>query len=149
MKKIIATILVVGSFATSYGAALITKSSGGGFVMPEYGRTSHCEVFQDKVLISNKFGYGTTTSFDVVEERKITLSKDLKKVIEIAKTEQLVEKVNMLCDAPTTSIVAGDLLLFTSGGCGSPRKERTGFASSKLVELVNLYCPKTYDVNPN
>jgi len=42
--------------------------------------------------------------------------------------------------------VSVDNILFTTGGCGSPRKERQGNASRMLRELVDAYCPTTHDV---
>jgi len=89
------------------------------------------------------------SALQLAEERKITLTGNVKKVIELAKEEKVEEKDNMLCDGPSTSIVAGGendgVLIYSTGGCGSPRKQRTGVNSQKLRSIVDIYCPQTFD----
>ena len=65
--------------------------------------------------------------------------------LERALKEKIEEKENGLCDAPGTSIKMGVELLFATGGCGSPRKDRVGPFSTALKNVVNTYCPNTYD----
>lgn len=129
---------------------LITKSSGGGFMMPEAAGGETCQVFSDKVVITHFFGHSTPTALSLVEEKKITLSGNVQAVIEKTKAEELTSKPNGLCDGPATGIyvqpTSGEAVtLFSTGGCGSPRRSRDGMYSGKLKEIVNLYCPKTYD----
>lgn len=146
MKKLLSVFLMSASLLAG-SHPLITKTSGGGLVQPEQASSVRCDVYQNKVVITNMFGYSGPSAFTVTEEREISLSKDLSAVIELAKSEKLTEKPGGPCDAPTTSITAGEknLELFFSGACGTPRKERQGTASQKLINLVNLYCPHTID----
>lgn len=129
--------------------ALISKHSGGGFMAPEYAGFERCEVFADKVVLTHQYGMQQATALTLTEERKVALTGDVKKVIELAKAEAVEEKENMLCDGPSTSITAGGeadpVLLFTTGGCGSPRKQRNGVYSNKLRSIADIYCPNTFD----
>jgi hypothetical protein len=148
MKKILLGILLSTCAFAADSGVLITKSSGGGFVMPEYAGGETCEVYANKVKITHTLGYGSPTSLQLVEERNITLTGDVKLIIEKAKAEQITETPNSLCDGPSTYIAAGEgndpLQLFSTGGCGSPQRQRNGVFSEKLRTIVNLYCPQTY-----
>lgn len=151
MKKylgiVIASTQLVGALAVA--SPLIVKSSGGGFVHPEFGGNVRCELYNNKVVITNQYGFQGPSAFSAKEVRSIALSRPLQPIIDLAKTEAIEEKPNNLCDGPSTSVVASpdqdQVLLFTTGGCGSPRKERTGRASSKLRALIDIYCPMTHD----
>jgi len=146
-------VFVVGFFAhlaVAQDLALVTKTNNTGFVMPEYARTEICEVFRNKVVITKKFGIFSENSFTSKEVRRINLSPSIKNTLQVAATEPLLESGNFLCDAPSTSIasnVAGEkIILFSSGGCGSPRLERQGGAAQMLKDLVAAYCPVTHDL---
>ncbi len=136
-------------FALSAPQALITKTNGTGFTLPEYTRFESCEVFMNKVVITQRFGYPDQLGFTKREVRPITLDASIRKVIEAAQSEDVAKDDNFLCDAPSTSVqFSGNpdsLPLFSSGGCGSPRLDRQGPASQMLKELVGQYCPVTYD----
>lgn len=147
MKKLLGLFLVLAEVTSAVAAVkpLVTKVSGGGHMMPEYAGTIRCDVYPNKVVITNVNGFSGPTAFTMVEERKISLSSDLKAVIEAAKAAKIVETPNMLCDGPTTSIVAGeDVGLYFTGACGSPKRVRQGLAAQKLVNLVGQFCPLTY-----
>ncbi len=147
MKKFLGIVLVLAEFSSAFAAVtpLVTKVSGGGHMMPEYGGTIRCDVYQNKVVITNVNGFSGPTAFTTVEERKFSVSNDLKAVIEAAKSAEVKITPNYLCDGPTTSITAGENVnLYFTGACGSPRRERQGLASQKLINLVNQFCPKTY-----
>jgi hypothetical protein len=152
LKLFILAITLLGSFAVAADVQpLITKTSGGGFTPPEWARYEKCDVFANHVLIVKHYGVGAN-AFELKEDRKITLTAGIQNSIKLAKTEQLEEKDNGLCDAPGTTITLGSgetaTVLFTSGGCGSPRKERAGPHSTALKDIVNTYCPQTYDIRP-
>lgn len=128
---------------------LITKSNGTGFTLPEYTRYETCEVYLNQVVITQRFGYAEELGFTKREVRRISLDKSIYKVIEAAAQEELLKNDNFLCDAPSTSIQflgkPEPLVLFSSGGCGSPRLDRQGPAAQMLKELVDQYCPVTND----
>lgn len=141
-------LLAISAFAAP-AKPLISKSSGGGFMMPEYAGGERCDLYSDRVVISNTFGMQGPTAVAIAETRAISLKGNLQAIINQAKTEQVTTKPNNLCDGPATSIVANDgsangVLLFSTGGCGSAERTRNGIASDKLRNLVNLFCPKTY-----
>jgi len=148
MKKILfALSLSVSVFAAP--KALISKTSGGGFMAPEYAGYERCDVYADKVVLTHQYGMVRETALQLVEERNIKLSGDVATVIEKARAEQETTKPNNLCDGPSTSITANPaqgeaVVLFSTGGCGSPEHSRDGVYSSKLKNIVNVYCPQTY-----
>lgn len=148
MKKMFLIALVAApAFAAS--KPLITKTSGGGFMMPEYAGYERCELYSDKVVITHQYGMVQPTGIKTVEERKVTVEGDLAQVIEKARAEKIATKPNNLCDGPSTSISAdsgqGEAVgLFSTGGCGSPQRERQGVFSSKLVSIIDVYCAKTF-----
>ena len=155
-SKIIAafiTMMVTAPAFAGYAGPLIVKTSGGGYMHPDWVRSEKCELYLDKVVITKNFGH----EHAMKETRKIELSGDLFSLIEQAATETVSLEDNYMCDGPSTGIYAVQILptdetenlpLFSTGGCGSPTKTRVGVYSSKLVDMVSVYCPKTY-LNPN
>lgn len=141
------------SFLASIGcladvAPIVTKSSGGGFVLPAYARNEQCQVFADKVVIKNTFGYanGGNARTVTTEVRNVKFDGDINAILAAVAKEELQIKGEGPCDAPTTSVVAGkDTTLFMTGVCGGKRQERLGTVSNMLRDIVNMYCPKTYD----
>ena len=117
---------------------------------PDYAGGERCDVYADRAVITNVMGYSGATALTVSETRKINLKGNLPAIIELAKAEKVSEKPNGLCDGPSTTISANSmadesLLLFSTGGCGNPSKQRNGVATYKLTSLVDLYCPKTFN----
>lgn len=151
MKFLVLAILSMAQLTFAADSKpILAKSSGGGFMMPEVAGGEVCELFRDKVIISRFYGRVAPTALKTVEEKAIVLTGDIQQVIEKAKAEELTSKPNNLCDGPATSIRANlngteEISLFSTGGCGSPRRSRDGIFSSKLKEIINVYCPKTYD----
>jgi len=152
MKKFLFGTLVLNAFiavgAMAAETALVTKSNHTGFTAPEWSRFEQCEVFKDRATITKRMGSGEG-QIVVSETRKLKIDGKLAALVAKVATEEITEKENMLCDGPATVIVSGDNILFTTGGCGSPRKERQGNASRMLRELVDAYCPTTHDVGAN
>jgi hypothetical protein len=141
--------LLAAPLAFSAPQALVIKSNATGFTLPEYTRFETCEVFSQQVVITQRFGSTEDLSFTKREVRPIRLDKGFQKVLEAAATEELLKNDNFLCDAPSTTVqIRGEpeaLVLFSSGGCGSPRLERQGPAARMLRELMDQYCPITHD----
>lgn len=142
-------LLAISAFAAAPAKPLISKSSGGGFMMPEHAGGERCDLYPNRVVITNTMGFQGPTAVSIAETRAIALKGNLNAIINQAKTEQITTKPNNLCDGPSTSVVVNDgtvegLLLFSTGGCGSPERTRIGIASEKLRDLVSLFCPKTY-----
>ncbi len=124
--------------------ALVTKSNASGFTPPEWVRSETCEVFADRVEITKQMGMGEK-GVRLNETRKVKLTGNLEQLVAQVAKEELTEKENGLCDGPSTTISARENLIFTTGGCGSPRKERQGASSRILREIVDSYCATTHD----
>lgn len=153
MKKLLMTF----SFLASTGALaevtpIVTKFNGGGFVPQAYFRSQQCQVFADRVVIKNTFGYANNGNGHSVttEIRNVKFDGDINAILAAVAKEELQIKGEGPCDAPTTNIVAGkDITLFMTGVCGGKRQERVGTASRMLRDIVDMYCPKTYDFGHN
>lgn len=131
---------------------LVVKSNYPGYVHPAWLRTETCEIFADRVVITRRFGALDDGSFTTSESRAVTVSDGIEQVIANAAGETLGETPNGLCDGPSTQVSARragergeELVLFNTGGCGSPRQERDGVFTKMLRDLVDVYCPKTND----
>ena len=150
MKKLISLFVLLcvnTSFAGLPGGIivavqpLIVKSNASGYVPMEYVRGERCSVFQDKVVLEKSFG-----TLKLTEERAINLTGDVMAVIEQAGQEEVVKKDNFICDAPSTHIeTQNSTVLYSTAGCGTPSQIREGAASKILIDIVDTYCPKTFD----
>ena len=127
------------------------KSSGGGFVSPEYINSETCSLFTDRVVISKNFGSargGNAMSFERTLPAK--LSGDMVKILQLASAEKTTETPNGLCDGPATHIAAQipgsaePIVLYSTGGCGNPKIQRQGANSRNLMTIINEFCQKTY-----
>ncbi len=132
---------------TTHAALLIEKVSGGGFVAPEMGNSERCRVTNEKVVVSRTYGSGASkTVFSYETPVNFT---GIEANLQLALGEKVFEKPNQMCDAPSTTVRAfigkTAFSLFETGGCGSARKERVGIYSARLMDIVNAFCPKTYD----
>jgi hypothetical protein len=147
MKKYVSILMMLGvTAAIASPTALITKSNHPGFVHPDFARGEKCEVFQDSVVITHEYGYGPGAVV-TTEKRDFKLTGDITALIKKAASEVLEEKENGLCDGPSTFISAqGDVELFETGGCGSPRRERQGGAAYLLRDIVDQFCPVTHNI---
>ncbi|MDQ3231365.1 MAG: hypothetical protein M3Q07_06045 [Pseudobdellovibrionaceae bacterium] len=141
------SILAQVSFAQE--TALITKINGSGFTSADDARTETCEVFLNKVVITQKYGAYGEQSFTTQEVRRVKLSNSIRNVIQSVAKEDVSKSDNLLCDGPSTKVsssLAGETIdLFVTGGCGSPRIERNGSQVRMLLDLVSTYCPVTHD----
>lgn len=138
-------MLMLGSLlgASVFGAeALVTKINHPGYVMPDHAIVEKCEIFQDSVVISRAFGGNDPVV--TVEKRDVKGSGNIKALIQAADKAKLEQKDNGLCDGPATGVKAGSVVLYSTGGCGSPRLERSGGASFLLRSMIDTYCPVTH-----
>jgi hypothetical protein len=147
MFKTLSLLLLVSASALAAPKPLITKSSGGGYMMPIYAGFETCEVYADRVVITRHLG-NDPTGVALTETRKLEIQGDLRQTIIAANQEKTAEKENGLCDGPSTSISADagstHVELFSTGGCGTPSKFRSGPYTERLKSIAALYCPKTY-----
>ncbi len=148
MKKIIfSSLILVSSAFAAPEKPFISKSSGGGYVMPDYLRFEKCDVYGDRVEITRVFG-AQENGVKSIETRKLELVGKIKEIIKLAGQEKISEKPNGLCDGPATVISASadgqDVGLFSTGGCGTPRKLREGPNTKKLIDLVGAFCAKSF-----
>src|SRR5262249_45530934 len=120
--------------------ALITKTNFPGFTPAFAIRTENCELFADRVVITRQFGL----EHGIRETRQIELFASIDKLIAEAAAESVVSTPNFLCDGPGTVVSAGDVLLYSTGGCGTPSNERAGHASAVLRDMIDAYCPTTH-----
>lgn len=131
---------------------LIEKNNYTGYTTVDGSRSETCKVYQDRVVITRRFGADQGRSFSTKSVVKSWASTGIYNVIEAAALEELSSDVNYLCDAPSTAISfyqeGQQFNLFNSGGCGGSREQRDGPMSRMLVELVDKYCPTTYDFQP-
>lgn len=148
MKSSLFFISLILTASTSFGFVaaekpLISKSSGSGFVPPEYQRSETCNVYADHVVILKTYGTMRTS-----ETRSVNASNGIQDVLAKAVGEKVTETANGLCDGPVTQVNAfvdgKDVVLYTTGGCGSPKKHRSGPYTAILLELVGSFCPQTY-----
>src|SRR3954463_4173725 len=144
-------VLIAALFATPAFAAnepFLTKSSGSGFGPAAYGRSEKCEFYASSVTVTRQYGSGEASIKEVQTLPLVELT-GLEQVIAKALAEPVEDSPNGLCDGPTNGNSGGadgpTQLIFTTGGCGSPRKERMGPYSAILRELAAKYCPKTFD----
>lgn len=125
---------------------LLVKFSGTGFVPRNWARTEKCEIFANHVVVTKTYG-------EAVVSYELPFSSDeaLVDMIQLASQEQIEEVDNGLCDGPATYIKANifaeehaemtDLVLYATGGCGSPRKMRQGPYTNALIDLTATFCP--------
>lgn len=125
--------------ALTLAAPLLIKASATGFVPVEWSHSEKCEVYANKVVLTKTYGGKTvSTTYPFSGEESV---KDL---IEEASHEELQEDDNYRCDGPSTTISAGELLIYSTGGCGSPKKSRQGPGAHALTDIIGTFCPTTH-----
>ncbi|WP_408098660.1 hypothetical protein ACJVC5_07035 [Peredibacter sp. HCB2-198] len=127
----------------------ITKVSSTGFMPVEWSRSDKCEVFDTEVLLTRTYG---RTSVQYMFP--FSSEESLNELIEKAQSERIKLEDNYMCDGPSTVIKArfvvegseeaAEVLLYSTGGCGSPKKVRVGPYSSALVDIASTFCPTTH-----
>lgn len=128
-------------------APFLIKSSGSGFVHPNWARSEKCEVFDSHILMTRTYA---RESLEYIFPYKTESS--IEEMIENALQEKVVQEPNYLCDGPSTFVkaqfqkdgVERDLVLYSTGGCGSPKITRQGPFSSALIDIASTFCPTTH-----
>lgn len=140
MKLLLVFLFVlISASAFAERVPLIVKDSGTGFVMPEWERTEKCEVFKDSIQLTKSYGM-TVVTFQI----PFSSDASLIELIEKASLEPMTEKYNGICDGPATLVRAGDVIFYSTGGCGSSTKRREGPYSFALMDIVGTFCQETY-----
>jgi hypothetical protein len=126
----------------------LAKSSGSGFVAPDYRRYELCQMYVNKVEIRKQYAELITT-----ETKELQLEGNFQALIEKAAKEKMISTPNGLCDGPATtvSLIMPDkntVTLYSTGGCGTASVRREGPATSALRDMIDAYCPKTFEA-PN
>lgn len=129
-------------------APFLIKSSGSGFVHPNWSRSEKCEVFNDHVLMTRTYARESLEYIFPYQAEAGTVLE----MIEKAMGEKVIQEPNYLCDGPATYIKATfqkdgvdqDLVLYSTGGCGSPKIVRQGPFSSALIDIASTFCPTTH-----
>lgn len=143
----LATLLVASLSAPQAfaEAPLVEKSSGSGFVPPQWRRSERCRLFANRVEIERSFGDA------VVSEVRTLQTKNLPALLKAAALENVEETPNLMCDGPSTYVSFAGMagadrgVLYSTGGCGSPTQRRVGPASLGLVGIIDAYCPTTHE----
>lgn len=126
---------------------LLVKSNFPGYVPEDYWFEETCKLFKDKVDIEYR-----VSGQIIRESRRISGTSMIQKLLKKAQQETLSESPNMICDGPSTSIYglekisSGErkILLYETGGCGSPKQVREGGAAFILSTLIGKYCSVTH-----
>lgn len=149
MKTFLALSILALSFTSIAETPLIAKFNSPGYVHPDHARYESCQIFGDRIVKTVKAANQEPVTELFTHELSET---ELVQLIASAKAETLTEKDNYLCDAPSTAILATEsdqealgMVLFVSGGCGSPRLLKSGSSSQKLMDLASRHCPETFD----
>lgn len=126
------------------GQPILEKVYSPGFVPPDRSFSEKCGLFADRLEIVRDLA-GTV----VTETRGQIDAFQLPALLAKAASEELSSEDNNLCDAPATTITGHlpespdgtQVLLFSSGGCGTPRQTRKGGAAWLLTRLIDSLCP--------
>lgn len=115
---------------------LLVKINSPGYVPDDYFFKETCKLFLDRVEIEYQFSGKTIT-----ENRRILGDTSLE--------EEMTETPNLIGDLPSTKIYGLDstgdeVLLYATGSCGAPKRERAGGAAFTLTSLIRKYCPETF-----
>jgi hypothetical protein len=133
--------------ALSVMAPFLLKVSGTGFVHPDWARSEKCEVFNDHVLMTRSYARESLQYIFPYRSENAVLD-----LIGKAMEEEVEQEPNYMCDGPATYIKATvqkdgvdqDLVLYSTGGCGSPKIMRQGPNTSALIDIESTFCPTTH-----
>lgn len=147
IRSFIMSAILVLPLAAFADGPMITKvnHSGTNKDHPEWARAQTCDIYSDHAVVTDTYGLPNGGSVSSTREFKITLSSNFGDLVQAAAAETLNSSDNQSCGFATTSVTAGTVVLFSSGGCGQPHQIRNGGSSLALMDVVNNYCPKTFN----
>lgn len=154
-KNALALLVSVACSSTFAADPLVTKVNASGFSLEPTRKV--CEVYSlwttvsESRLIDGEFVEKQYSRWHGDSLYEILLeSNRIHRALKSVQNETLVASDNFICDAPTTNIKASvegeDLVLFSSGGCGSDRLKRRGPNTEVLSEIASRYCSVTHDI---
>lgn len=147
-KKIaaaLATFVISAPAFASNVSPLLRSTANSGFTMPQYMYGSVCEIFPAKVVITKTFGSPT---IGYTNSKTIQIQGNIQSLIATA-SQEAVEEQPTPCDGPSFEITGRQILptdavqnvvLKSSGGCGTPSQTRNGPATTMLLNLIDSLC---------
>ena len=135
MRHLLSTLILI-LFASPVFAgetALLTKKTSGGFMTPNRAQSLLCEMYMDKVVITE-----ATADIQTTREVGYKLQGDLLSLINSARSGELTDG-NPVMDAPTTEYTAlgVDVLLKATG---SKAYLNQAPAAQTLILLLDQNC---------
>jgi len=124
---------------------ILVKSNSPGYVLPDFSFSEKCSLYADRVEIEYRMSESTVT-----EVRNLKGAKSLEVLVTRAASDKLRYEENLLCDGPTTEVfgfsrnASTKVVLYSTGGCGTPKAIREGGAAYQLMRLVENYCARTH-----
>lgn len=123
---------------------LLVKINEPGYVIEDYYFGETCKLYRDRVEIEYRMRGHT-----LKEVKRLSGASGIGQLVQKAQQEKILETENFLCDGPSTTLNGMDksgqeVLLYSTGGCGAPKKVREGGAAFALAQLMTQYCLKTY-----
>lgn len=124
---------------------ILVKSNSPGYVLPDFSFAEKCSLYADRVEIE----YRMSDSI-VKEVRSLKGAKSLELLVTRAATDKLRYEDNLLCDGPTTEVFGysrntpNKVVVYSTGGCGTPKAIREGGAAYQLMRFIENYCAKTH-----
>lgn len=151
MKHKILWTALAAFFFGSVGAVaetpIVTKISvTGANASAEDANGQQCDLFSDKMRVTLTYGLSDGTSTSVTQDVPLTLQRNFMDMVKEVANGKLESQTNESCGFPTTTITLSDgTTIFDTGGCGKPRLFRDGGASRHVMELMAIYCSKTFN----
>lgn len=123
---------------------LLIQINSPGYVPEDYFFKETCKMYRDRVDIEYNLAGKLIT-----ETRRISGDTSLEELISRAKQEDITETPNLICDLPSTKIFGFDstgaeVLLYSTGSCGTAKRERNGGAAFILTTLIGKYCQERF-----
>lgn len=135
-----------GVFAANETPIVTKISATGANATNDLASGQRCDLFSDKMRVTLTYGLSDGTTTSVMQDVPLTLQKNFMDMVKEVANGKLDSQANDGCGFPTTTIALGDgTVIFDTGGCGKPHLFRDGGASRHIMELMAIYCSKTYN----